>query len=276
VNQELTDTFGIFGSVMYTNRETTSEQLQPTVRIPLCAVGHPLLGNNLCLVRGPFFIDGLPDNQTVQYSTLKDDQVREFHAESETIGGVLGLNMQLPGGWRGEAFFNYGQNEQCDSCVTGSINTAALTAQVQGGNINPLSSDPLTAAQIAQVYGSSKFKSRTTLEQFAVKFDGTVFELPAGHLRAAIGAEYRTETNANSNSSQTGPTNELKQISTYGDSKYDRDISSAFLELNVPLLKRLTLSGAVRYDDYSDVGDTTNPKFGLTWDVTDQFSLQKT
>ena len=51
---------------------------------------------------------------------------------------------------------------------------------------------------------------------------------------------------------------------------------SAFLELNVPLLKSLTLSAAARYDDYSDVGDTTNPKFGLTWDVTDQFSLQGT
>ena len=276
VNQELTERIELFGNVMYTNRETTSEHLQPTVRIPLCAVGHPLLGNNLCLVRGPFFINGLPDNQTVQYSTLKDDQVRVFRAESETIGGVLGVDMQLAGDWRGEAFFNYGRNEACDSCVTGAINTAALTAQVQAGAINPLSSDPLSATQAAQVYGDSNFRSRTTLEQFALKFDGTVFELPAGHLRAAIGAEYRTETNANSNSSMTGPTNQLVQISTYGDSEYSRDISSAFLELNVPLLKRLTLSAAVRYDDYSDVGDTTNPKFGLTWDVTDQFSLQGT
>jgi len=276
VNQELSENIGIFGSVMYTTRETTSEQIAPTVRIPLCAVGHPLLGNNLCLLRGPFFINGLPDNQTVQYSTLKDGQNRVFHAEADTLGAVLGLNMDLPGDWRGEAFFNYGRNEQCDSCVTGAINTQALTAQVQAGNINPLSSLPLTAAQIEQVYGDSKFESRTTLEQFAVKFDGRVFDLPAGPLRAAVGAEHRTEINANRNTSETGPTNQPLQISTYADSEYDRDISSVFLELNAPLLDSLTLSAAVRYDDYSDVGDTTNPKFGLTWDVTDQFSLQGT
>lgn len=259
-NQELTETLGIFGSVTYTSRETTSRSASPTVRVNL-------LGT-------PFFIADLPQNQQVQYSTLKDGQQRVFHAESDTIGAVLGIDMDLPGDWRGEAFFNYGRNEQCDSCVTGAINTEALTAQVQAGNINPLSSAPLSADQIEQVYGEAKFESRTTLEQWVAKFNGRVFDLPAGPMRAAVGAEYRTETNANRNNSITGPTNEPVQISTYGDSEYDRDITSLFLELNAPLLESLTLSAAVRYDDYSDVGDTTNPKIGLTWDVTDAFTLQ--
>lgn len=259
-NQELTESIGIFGNVTYTNRETTSQSIAPTVRVGL-------LGT-------PYFIAGLPANQQVQYSSLKDNQVRVFNGESKTMGAVLGLDMALPGDWRGEAFFNYGRNEQCDSCVTGSINSEALTAQVKAGNINPLSSVPLTAAQVAQVYGDTKFESRTTLEQWAAKFNGSVFDLPAGPLRAAVGAEYRTETNANRNNSMTGPTNERVQISTYGQSEYDRDITSLFLELNAPLLDSLTLSAAVRYDDYSDVGDTTNPKLGMTWDVTDEFTVQ--
>lgn len=262
LNQELTETFEVFGSVMYTSRETTSQSASPSARIGL-------LGT-------PYFIAGLPLNQQVQYSTLKDGQTRVFHAESDTIGAVLGLNMRLPGDWRGEAFFNYGRNESCDSCVTGSINTAALTAQIAAGNINPLSSVPLTADQIRQVYGEAKFESRTTLEQWAARFNGSVLELPAGPLRAAVGAEYRTDTNANRNNSITGPTNEPVQISTYKDSEYDRDITSLFVELNAPLLESLTLSAALRYDDYSDVGDTTNPKIGLTWDVTEEFTLQGT
>ncbi len=262
VNQDLTDRLAIFGNVMYTKRETRSESASPTARIGL-------LGS-------PYFIAGLPANQQVQYSTLKDGMVREFDAESETIGAVLGLDMNLPGGWQGEAFFNYGHNESCDSCVTGAINSAALTAQIRAGAVNPLSSVPLTAAQIEQVYSSSRFESRTTLEQGVVKFNGPVFDLPAGPLRAAVGAEYRTETNANRNRSQTGPTNVWTEISTYGDSEYDRNISSFFVELNVPVLDNLTLSAAGRYDDYSDVGDTTNPKLGVTWEVTDEFSLQGT
>jgi len=262
LNQDINENFGVFGNVTYTNRETTSDYIAPTVRVPLAGT--------------PYFIAGLPPDQTVQYSTLKDGQQRVFHAAAETIGAVLGLNVHLPGDWRGEAFLNYGRNEQCDGCVTGSINTQALTAQVQAGNINPLSSVPLTAEQLDQVYGKSTFESRTTLEQVAAKFDGPVFDLPAGPVRAAVGAEYRRESNANQNRSRTGPTNEMTQISNYGNTEYDRNIGSLFLELNVPLLQSLTLSAAVRYDDYSDVGSTTNPKFGLTWDVIDGLSLQGT
>ncbi len=269
-NQALTDSLELFGSASYTDRETTSRSVSPTVRVPLARVvtGVPQLA--------PFFIPDLPAGQIVQYSTLKDNQVRTFDASAETISAVLGLRMDLPGRWEGEFFFNYGRNEQCDSCVTGSINLAALTEQVFAGNINPLSSVPLTAEQARSVYGDTSFQSRTTLEQAAVKFDGPLFDLPAGPLLAAVGAEYRTDTNANQNRSRTGTTNEYVQLATYGATKYERDVTSAFLELNAPLLDSVTVTAAVRYDDYSDFGDTTNPKFGVTWNVTDSIRLQGT
>lgn len=262
LNQELTDRFELFGSLTYTDRETVSAHPSPTIRVPLAG--------------SPYFIADLPPDQIVQYSTLKDGQNRTFTANAETLGAVLGLRAELSGDWEGEAFFNYGRNEQCDSCVTGSINIQALTAQVFAGNINPLSSLPLSAPQVESVYGDSKFESRTTLEQFAVRFNGPLFALSTGDVLAAVGAEYRTESNANRNSSRTGPTNQFTQISTYGSTEFDRDIGSLFVELNIPLAENLTASAALRYDDYSDVGDTTNPKLGLTWDVTDKFSLQGT
>jgi len=39
-------------------------------------------------------------------------------------------------------------------------------------------------------------------------------------------------------------------------------------------LTRLTATGAARYDDYSDVGDTTNVKFGLTWKPLTQLGIR--
>src|SRR3990170_2049982 len=39
-------------------------------------------------------------------------------------------------------------------------------------------------------------------------------------------------------------------------------------------MQALQLSASARYDDYSDFGDTTNPKFGLNWTVVDGFSLR--
>lgn len=259
-NQELSETFELYGSLTYTDRETISEHSAPTVRIPLAGT--------------PYYIADLPPDQVVQYSSLKDGETRIFSAEAETLGAVLGLHMDVTEEWSGEVFVNFGRNEQCDSCVTGTVNREAITAQVLAGNINPLSSLPLTDEQKASVYGSSAFESRTTLEQVAVRFDGPVFDLATGPVLAAVGAEFRTETNENRNEARTGPNNELTRISSYGDTKFDRDVTSVFLELNIPLADTFTVSAAARYDDYSDFGDTTNPKVGFTWDVTDRFSFQ--
>lgn len=270
-NQQLTDRIELFGGATYTYRDTYTRSLANS--------------SNVALAGTPFFIAGLPANQQVQYGSLKDGQVRAFAASSETIGGNIGLRADLFAGWRGEAYYNYGRNEQCDSCVTGVLNGTALTAQVQSGAINPLSSAPLTATQMASVYGGSKFQSRTTLNDWLAKIDGPLLNLPAGKLRAAVGGEYRVEENANRNSSNTGPTNAEQVLSTYGGSAYERNIKSLFGELyipmisdgmNIPLIRSLTLSAAVRYDDYSDAGDTTNPRYGLTWDVTDALSFSGT
>ncbi len=49
---------------------------------------------------------------------------------------------------------------------------------------------------------------------------------------------------------------------------------SAFVEFSVPLTESLELSLAGRYDDYSDFGDTTNPKVALRWAPTEQIAFR--
>lgn len=44
-----------------------------------------------------------------------------------------------------------------------------------------------------------------------------------------------------------------------------RSIYAAYAELNVPLLPTLDVTAAVRYDKYSDFGNSTNPKFSFRW-----------
>ena len=38
-------------------------------------------------------------------------------------------------------------------------------------------------------------------------------------------------------------------------------------EMIIPLMRQIDLCLEIRYDDFSDVGDTTNPKYGLIWDL---------
>ncbi len=58
-------------------------------------------------------------------------------------------------------------------------------------------------------------------------------------------------------------------IAGYGGNVLDvsgsRDIWAVFGELNVPIVKTLEGTVAVRYDHYSDFGSTTNPKVSLRW-----------
>ncbi|MFC6838774.1 TonB-dependent receptor plug domain-containing protein [Xanthomonas theicola] len=99
--------------------------------------------------------------------------------------------------------------------------------------------------------------------------DGDLFTFPAGDVRAAFGASYRRESY---------DFHDARGLEAAFDQS--RNIRSAFTELNIPLLKDLPgvrslwLTAAARYDDYSDFGSTTNPKFGLLWEATEGLSFR--
>ena len=101
---------------------------------------------------------------------------------------------------------------------------------------------------------------------------GAAFELPAGEVYLAIGAELREE-DASTNVSRIYEAGDT----VFGGGSADtstpepREITEFYAEAVVPLLadvflaKGLELDFAVRYSDYSDFGDTTNPKVGIKW-----------
>ncbi len=53
-----------------------------------------------------------------------------------------------------------------------------------------------------------------------------------------------------------------------------RDNWAAFIELSIPILKNLELSLAGRYDDYSDSGNSTNPKVAVRWAPIESLALR--
>ncbi len=44
-----------------------------------------------------------------------------------------------------------------------------------------------------------------------------------------------------------------------------RNVYAGYAELNVPIIKNLDVTGSVRYDKYSDFGNSTNPKVAFRW-----------
>lgn len=87
--------------------------------------------------------------------------------------------------------------------------------------------------------------------------------MPSGPLAVAAGIDLRKDKLDES------PSESYIQgdISGYGGNVRpvhgDRDVTAAYAEVNVPLLRTLELNAAIRTDDYSDFGRTTNPKASL-------------
>ena len=95
-----------------------------------------------------------------------------------------------------------------------------------------------------------------------------VLDLPYGKGALALGAEYRTE------STSKRPSELIASIGTLGGTNFeptrgDRQISELYAEAILPLWESqnsttsVEIEAALRYSNYSDFGETTNPKFGF-------------
>ena len=106
------------------------------------------------------------------------------------------------------------------------------------------------------------------------RLSGELFEISGGNVSFAIGALHRTE-----NYEQFFAGQEIPSFNVDAG----RDVTAFYGEVltpiigqnnSIPLVDRLELSVAGRYEDYSDFGDTFDPKVGIFWGVNEQFSLR--
>lgn len=140
---------------------------------------------------------------------------------------------------------------------------------------NPVGSN-LTSDQVMRdLYSQSSENTHTNwFNQTKLEFQGPLFELPAGLLRMAFGGEYYTITQ---DVESRTPNNTGREQSTLRNFHLERNVSSAYVEfsipvispeMNIPLVQSVDINISGRYDKYSDVGSTTNPKFAVNWNPT--------
>ncbi len=123
--------------------------------------------------------------------------------------------------------------------------------------------------------------------------NGEIAEIWAGKISASTGIEFRREYRedfrppyhnfipagaVNARGEALDPNNtDFLVTSPKGDLFASREISSAYAETvvplvstesNFPLVYSLEANASVRYEDYSDFGETTKPKFGLNYKPT--------
>jgi iron complex outermembrane receptor protein len=175
------------------------------------------------------------------------------------------------GDWQISGQVSYGRGRDESNTYLG-INTAAMATALASSNpataFDPFGLGRTSAAVLAAVNDQIFLApTLTRLTDAQATINGTLFSLPGGKVKLAAGYE-RYEGEVSLGSARGAPTTPM----VYRN--FARKIDSAYAELLVPLfgpdnaiggLRKLEFSAAVRYDAYSDVGKTTNPKFGVNW-----------
>lgn len=294
LNQQLSDRLEFDVRAFYMNREMVSA-LDPYRVTTLIAPFPGIEGVAFSPFAGAHNATGGFEFHNVSYVLGGPQDGRRAHVSLETWGITPTFTYDIDGNWRARAMASYG--ESVTEQHTTDPNLAALPLAIAAGLINPYdpaSSDPAAIG----VFTNFENFGRAEQQQFNTRLvvDGDLFTLPGGAAKIAAGAEYlRSDLDSQKGNAVPGFQNQgfpaqlvngivvAAPVPALPIYKLDRNVKSLFAEVVVPVfgadnatggLQELTLTAAGRYDKYNDVGDTFNPKFGVTWKPVDWVRLR--
>ena len=212
---------------------------------------------------------------TLDYNFRNDLPANDSFGSAESWQITPGLRVKLPHDWEAELLYGYGKTKDFSGSYFG-VNNGALNTALASNNpataFDPYGLNRTSAAVLANL-ANQIFLAPTNgrLKTFEARVNGTVIAVPGGDVKLAAGYE-RQDFAVALGSARGAPTTPVV-FRNFG-----RKVDSLYAELFIPIfgggnampgLERLELSAAVRYDKYSDVGSTTNPKFGVNWSPVD-------
>lgn len=223
-----------------------------------------------------------PAVETVQYAFSNDyGPTSSSDITSKTIQGTAGINADLFGDWQIDVYGTYGYNKDVVISQGNQINASALAAALASSDpataFNPFGTTVNNPDVVAAVLNNvTTTQGISQMQAAEAKLDGTLFTLPGGDVKLAVGFEYyklklRTGQVRGPLGQQTGT-----------DQHLSRNVKSGYAELLVPIfgpgnavpgIQSLQIDVAGRIDKYSDVGSTTNPKIGVNWEPVSDLKL---
>ncbi|MDZ7654106.1 MAG: TonB-dependent receptor [Burkholderiaceae bacterium] len=164
------------------------------------------------------------------------------------------------------AAFGNSKNKATEGTADGYTNNSVIAAGVANGIINPFG--PQTAAGSALI-NSAKLNGATTVGEgdvdfFDFRLNRDLFQMQNGTVSGAFGMEFRKEKYGFEATDLTAQLPSLG-VDPDSDTSGERDVKAAYFEFNLPILKNLEMTFAGRFDDYSDFGNTFNPKIGVRY-----------
>jgi iron complex outermembrane recepter protein len=260
-NQKIGDLVTVFADGFLSKRTYTRQPAYATATLTVPST-------NAFFVRPTGFAGS---SYTVGYNFIDDLPLNTQKGYTHSWEVTPGVRVKLPHDWEVEALLTVGDTHDEANSYYGTNNTALNTALA--------SSNPATAFDPYGLHRTSQATRDLIANQiflaptighftgYEARVNGGLFDLPGGEVKLAAGYEGQ-ELGVSLGSARGNPTVPIAYR------KFSRRVDSVYGELLVPLVGNashmtgiydLDLDVAVRYDNYSDVGNTTNPKYGINW-----------
>lgn len=309
---DLTDNVELYSSLLFT-QYTSEGRLAATpmpgpsptygFRIPST---NPFISNDL---RG-FLNSRANPNGSFGYNKRFDAIGGRLAEDSTTIYQITtGLRGALPfGDWSYDVSAQYGRVDN-QTAQSGNVSRSAVQRLLDApdggksiceGGFNPFGITTLSASCINYVNRNSKNAKLNEQSIVEATFQGGLFDLPAGQVRAAVGVQYREDSfgfRPDAGLSQSNPIvshlglNGLPDGGSIGGVEVagfnpvnplsgSTNSTEFYIEALIPVLadkpfiQKLDLNLGYRYADYSTVGGVSSYKADADWVVNDNLRFR--
>ena len=269
---QITNSWQAYGTALY-SKDENRYIIQPVPisnLFPIDAIGTP--GTILIRPSSPFYptalataagVNGQPLNVRYRSVLTGNRDQTDTNEGYQFVGGLKGSI----GEWDLDVSANHSEGKLKNVLNGGYPLNSRIVPLLNSGRVNlfgPNTPDIVSEVQATNFKGETD-NSKSTNQGVQAKISGEILQMAAGSLALAVGAEGRKEKLVQ----HYNPVLQTADVSGFGSNFLDldasRDVKAAYAELNVPIFKTLEANVAVRTDDYSDFGRTTNPKASLRW-----------
>ncbi len=213
---------------------------------------------------------------------------RVVDVDGDTFRFVGGLRGSIDE-WDWEAAFTWSRADRTDvthNRISNTLMTEALNDTTSAG-FNPFA--PLSGSNIERtlVDVTRKNEQEFTMVDFKIS-NADIFELPAGQVGFVAGIDYRDESFSDDRDPRLDGQivftdvrgnsfpflSDVVNSSPTSDSSGDRQVTSIFAELQIPVIENLDVQAAIRYENFSDIGNTTVGKVAFGYRILEPLLIR--
>ncbi|KQW51246.1 hypothetical protein ASD88_00930 [Pelomonas sp. Root662] len=211
-------------------------------------VGHPDNPTN-----------GTANAQPVQLIHRFEDVPANDISTLESSRFLLGIE-GVVAGWDIDAAVMHSKQEN-ERVQQNRLRASKLTASIASGTYRFGKMN--TPEAIASIGSDAINNGDSTITSVDVRASREIFSLPGGRAAIAVGAEYRQEELSSTPDANYLAGDYIGLVANGASGK--RKGSAAFSELSLPVHKQVELQAALRFEHYSDFGNSTTGKLGFKW-----------